>query len=349
MKIEDIRREIEELSSLIALWQEGSAPKLIEQDLALSKLSKLYEGVKFLSLNSEVPQSDEASSEPQAYVADDSIFSIDIDGVSLAEPTPIVRKLHKLEPVNEEKEEVKEEKEEPAPVPEIEPTSILEPETEAEPEVEEPSEVAPKDSNCESTLFDIAPLPKRSRRGRRSVLMSLYEDNLLNSNDSVESKSIAQSDENNSNSALQDFLGESKAEELPIEEPKVEITTIEEPKVEEVAVGSFETAVQTLGDTLASQVETVSDRLSVDVPLSLADERSMCRSIDSLGINDRYLLTRDLFGDDPHLCKQELDAINAFDNYEDAMIYIAENFDWSGESEGAKLLLAVLENKFSIS
>jgi hypothetical protein len=42
-----------------------------------------------------------------------------------------------------------------------------------------------------------------------------------------------------------------------------------------------------------------------------------------------------------------IDVLNEFDDLDDCMIYIVENFRWNPDSEGAKLLVSLIERKLS--
>ena len=46
---------------------------------------------------------------------------------------------------------------------------------------------------------------------------------------------------------------------------------------------------------------------------------------------------------------QELPApkLNGFDDFDECMIYIAENYAWNANSDGAKFLMELLERKFA--
>ena len=45
--------------------------------------------------------------------------------------------------------------------------------------------------------------------------------------------------------------------------------------------------------------------------------------------------------------KATIDALNSFTNLDDCMIYIVENFAWNPDSEGAKLIVSLIERKLS--
>lgn len=87
----------------------------------------------------------------------------------------------------------------------------------------------------------------------------------------------------------------------------------------------------------------------VDTPIStyVASNNTELYKISSqLGINDRFLLANDLFGGDISALSESLTKLDEFTNIDDVMIYIAENYKWDGDSEGAKLLYTLLQNRF---
>ena len=65
----------------------------------------------------------------------------------------------------------------------------------------------------------------------------------------------------------------------------------------------------------------------------------------SIGINDRFLLIRDLFGGKAEEYERVIDELDAFTELDDAMIYIQENFEWNPDCDGATLLVELLERK----
>ena len=52
------------------------------------------------------------------------------------------------------------------------------------------------------------------------------------------------------------------------------------------------------------------------------------------------------FGGNGSLYEITIRKLNEFDNFDDCMIYIAEHFAWNPNSDGAKLMLELLERKF---
>ncbi len=74
--------------------------------------------------------------------------------------------------------------------------------------------------------------------------------------------------------------------------------------------------------------------------------RELYKISSQLGINDRFLLANDLFGGDIAALSEALKSLDELNNIDDVMIYIAENYRWDGDSEGAKLLFTLLQNRF---
>ncbi len=95
--------------------------------------------------------------------------------------------------------------------------------------------------------------------------------------------------------------------------------------------------VQTLADTIVPPRDRASELLRSE---PVADLRR------AIGINDRFLLIRDLFGGDSAAYEAAIDALNGFDNLDDCMIYIAEHYAWNPNSDGAVLLMELLERKY---
>jgi len=102
-----------------------------------------------------------------------------------------------------------------------------------------------------------------------------------------------------------------------------------------------------LGETLNSDVKTVSDLIAVTTPPAAVGQEPVADLRQALCNNDRFLLARDLFGGDMDACGRTIDRLNEFDDLDECMIYIAENFDWNPNSDGAKLLVDLIERKLA--
>ncbi len=96
--------------------------------------------------------------------------------------------------------------------------------------------------------------------------------------------------------------------------------------------------VQTLADTIAPPRDMASEILHNE---PITDLRQ------AIGLNDKFLLIRDLFGGDGAAFERAIETLNGFDDLDDCMIFIAEHYAWNPNSDGAKLLMDLLERKFA--
>lgn len=65
----------------------------------------------------------------------------------------------------------------------------------------------------------------------------------------------------------------------------------------------------------------------------------------ALGVNDRFLMIRDLFGGDAAACEAAIAQLDSFTDLDDALVYIQETYAWSPDSEAAKLVVDLLTRK----
>ena len=106
-----------------------------------------------------------------------------------------------------------------------------------------------------------------------------------------------------------------------------------------------------LGEVIAPHVQTLADTLAAsasdDVAADLRRREPVTDLRRAVGINDKFLLIRDLFDGNGSLYEITIRRLNEFDNFDDCMIYIAEHFAWNPNSDGAKLMMELLERKFA--
>ncbi len=104
----------------------------------------------------------------------------------------------------------------------------------------------------------------------------------------------------------------------------------------------------TLGDAINRNAQTLADTLAK--PSALAEEITHTRIAslrEAIGINDKFLMIRDLFDGDGEAYDAAIDSLDGFDSLDDCMIHIVENYEWNPDSEGAKFLMQLLERKLS--
>ena len=283
----------------------------------------------------------------------------------------------------EESESNESEVAEPDPQPET--TEEIAPEI-AEPEkVEEQALESPKQPTTaepvmgQASLFgdDILFAPRPSRRTK---MMSLYDDEPRNevtapksAPESQPEVPVAQPQELSVEVLEEDEeFTEVDVATMPVEEPQPEESVMPEsaevvaesepehvpdepyvePQIEVTMAAPVSNLVPesepVLGEVLKSDVQTIADTIQ---PKDTAAEQIVKGSVDDItkavGINDRFLLIRDLFGGSSSEYEKTMAELNSFDNLEDCMIHIIENYDWNPNSDGAKLMMELIERKYS--
>ena len=386
MDLKTIQGELRQLSALVEGWAQTDGIPALERDLALEKLRSLYDKVRFgavepdavitdaedvavvaeaidlgdvLSLDpsagEDEPVSEAAEEEPAEEVAEEVIPEPAIPESEPAESEPVV------EPASVEPAPVAEPVEEPAP----EPVPISEPEPEPEPIAESKPE---KSSYVAPTLFGLEEETIRHRNKQR-VIMSLYDTAAETPARPEPAPKPAETPapvpaETPAPVPVEIPAPEPEAEEPaavpeePAEIPETREMSAapqsaaeedDEPGFEEITLEAAAPAGVVLGDVINHDVQTLADTLAA--PRDRASELRRSEPVTDLrkaiGINDKFLLIRDLFGGDGEAYERAIGTLNDCADFDDCMIYIAENYAWNPNSDGVKLLMELLERKFA--
>ncbi len=104
-----------------------------------------------------------------------------------------------------------------------------------------------------------------------------------------------------------------------------------------------------LGEVINQELTTLNDAMTTsdDIAAELMRNEPLEDLRSAIGINDRYLLIRDLFDGNSSLYEATITTLNSQDSLDDAMIHIIENFQWQNSSEGATLLMDLLKRKYA--
>ena len=384
MNIKLITQEIEKLNSIISAWNEGETVSTIECDLALNKLASLYELVRFGEQESpiepiapmvatpivettedveeEIEEEEEQEVEVEILFAEedeefgkveinDTIEESEISTIAPIDepkdkPTPIKEPVVTPEPEPEPESEpelaeepiVAEPTTEPEHIIEItpaeEPTYIAEPakEPEEEPQkpVEKPAEKPQRKPSMES-LFGMEEI-QRKPRSKHQRMMAIYSDPQQKPEKVVDISKIFDIDDD------EDFEI-SVSSNTPTTEEHIVSTTVNDISTNESTV---------LADTIAPATTTLAD--TIVAPAPLAEELTSARTTSlrkAIGLNDKFLMTRDLFDGDSEAFEEAIAALDECESLDDCMIYIVENYEWNPDSEGAKFIMQLLERKHS--
>ena len=196
-------------------------------------------------------------------------------------------------------------------------------------------------SGGELSLFgDEERVERKSRKARRNIIRSLYEE------------------ESPATIAEESHIAEPKAEMSAevVEQVEEVAQQVVEPQVEQpqVAVAEplesegvelpSEESPRVLGEVLGGDVQVLGDAMAARP--SISDSLPLTSICEAIGVADRYMLARELFDGDTKACEEALKALDAIDNFDDCMVHIVENYSWLPTSNGAKLVVDLLQRKF---
>ena len=193
----------------------------------------------------------------------------------------------------------------PEPAQEPEPEIVPEPEQETEPEVEPEPEPEPEP-------------PVIPRRVAPEVIKSLYGSE---SEPATPAPRAPSPEEGN----------------FPRIEPEP-VAPASEPAPKHT-LGDAIAPKKTLGETLRQGERDMASHVAAT---QAAGRPGLKRSI---GLNDRFLMIRDMFDGDADAFDRAITQLDAFTDLDEAVIWIHDNFDWSADSRGATLLVGLLERK----
>jgi hypothetical protein len=140
---------------------------------------------------------------------------------------------------------------------------------------------------------------------------------------------------------------EPETEPIPEPQPETEHETEElQPKPEPVSVPD-EKPRTTLGDAMTARHRTLGETLRKGEPdlsaHTAAAERSGLKR--SIGLNDRFLVIRDMFDGDAAAFDAAIDRLDGFTDLDEAVIWLRGNFDRSADNKGMQLLVTLIERK----
>lgn len=315
------------MTALAEGWQKSESLPAIERDLMLEELRGLYD--ELLDFKGDSGLAERVGATIMADTATEPIFDDVLDIDALLGLSDVERDEPKQEEVAVEPEV------EVEPEPEIEVVVAVEPEPEPEPMSEPEPMVAPKGNGG---LFDMEDIPVRTRSSRKMI--SLYTSPFA-----AETKPKAE---------------EPKVEPVAKQEPKAEPAIVPEPKVEAkpepapvptpapapAPVAQPTAEPVRLGDVLGGKTTTLAEKMADDsAPTATFNRITDLRK--AIGLNDKFLMIRDLFDGDAARYEDTITTLNEFDDLDECMIYIVENFVWNPDSEGAKLLVSLIERKLA--
>lgn len=236
------------------------------------------------------------------------------------------------QPVVEEVEQSIETEEQPAEIEEEEQPSETEAEeqtTETEEEEQPTVAEAEKPKSEQASLFDMEIVRRpRSSSGRR-VIMSLYGESATSS-------------------SREEKTREKAVEPAPDAIQPVEQPTDESPKAVSVAerIAAAQTeGPQVLGDVIGAGTTTLAEAVAASQPTVQTVQNDRVNTLRAaIGINDRFIMIRDLFGGDGAAFDRAMDELDAFEDFNECLVYMS-TYRWNPNSDGARMLMDLVTRK----
>ena len=314
MRVKNIEERVARLATLVNGWtKQGGVPR-IERDIALDELRSLYNALLDIDFEQgeepEAKESEEVEPEqPKESIAPAVVVAVEEPKEEVAAVADPVADFDDALDIDALLGITEEEKPQDVATPEpmVEPAPTPIVESEPEPKVARGG-----------GLFDIEDIPVRQKSGRKMI--SLY------------------------NAPTTTIAPEPKAEPAPAPTPVVPQQPVAPAPAPQPIPQSTEP--QRIADVLGSGRKVLGDMSQNEaMPTPPMSKISDLRK--AIGINDKFIMLRDLFAGNEAQYNTTIDALNSFTNLDDCMIYIVENFAWNPDSEGAKLIVSLIERKLS--
>lgn len=239
------------------------------------------------------------------------------------------------------------------PTEEVEEQPAVEEEQPATTDEEKPAEEE-KPKSEQASLFDMDIVRRpRSSSGRR-VIMSLYGESPAISRREKKAKSAEptptpeqkteQKPEQKTEQEPTAAQPESVVEQAPAPAPEVTETPIAVSVAERIAAAQADGS-QVLGDVIGAGTTTLAEAVAASQPTVQTVQNDRVNSLrNSIGINDRFIMIRDLFGGDGAAFDRAMEELDAFEDFNECLVYMSE-YRWNPNSDGARMLMDLITRK----
>lgn len=227
-------------------------------------------------------------------------------------------------------------------------------EEEKAPAVEETPEVEEeKPASKQASLFDMEVVRRPRSSSSRRVIMSLYGESTPapQSEKPEKVEKIEKID-----TPVEPANAEPAPAPAPIEEPApepiepqkeepIESATLAVSVAERLAAAQSESQPQILGEVIGAGTTTLAEAVAASQPMVQTVQNDRVNSLrNAIGINDRFILIRDLFGGDGAAFERAMDELDAFDDFNECLVYMS-TYRWNPNSDGARMLMDLITRK----
>ena len=86
---------------------------------------------------------------------------------------------------------------------------------------------------------------------------------------------------------------------------------------------------------------------TIACPKGVAESAPVASLREAIGVADKFMLIRELFGGDSDAYEKAIDALEVQPSFDDCIIYIAEHYTWSPNAQATKLVMELLQRKYN--
>jgi len=86
---------------------------------------------------------------------------------------------------------------------------------------------------------------------------------------------------------------------------------------------------------------------TIACPKGVAESAPVVSLRDAIGVADRFMLIRELFGGDATAYDSAIEALDGQVSFDDCIIFITEHYIWSPNSQATKLVMDLLQRKYN--
>ena len=223
--------------------------------------------------------------------------------------------------------------------------SAVEEEKPIEVEEEKPAEVEEeKPESKQTSLFDMEVVRRPRSSSSRRVIMSLYGGSVPESRSEEKVEKPAEPKPVEPTTAP---IEEPEKPEPQKEEQHVESATVAPVSVAEriAAAQADAQGQQVLGEVIGAGTTTLAEAVAASQPIVQTVQNDRVNSLrNALGINDRFILIRDLFGGDGEAFERAIDELDAFEDFNECLVYMSA-YRWNPNCDGARMLMDLVTRK----
>lgn len=317
MNIENIKSDIELLGKITGRWAE-EIPEM-ERDIVISLLQRLYTEIKYCDTAMPEITSAHSDTKPEETATETLVKEVEYQTIpeqtfiQAAQPVADNAELPQTEtPVSEEPRTSAEEQSDAS-------TDRQDKQEPAEHEEATAAEKEPETA-AEPIVQNAEPQteePVIKRPINRSVIRSLYGEPIKSA---------------------------PKPQHMPVSEKPVRPE-----QTPDSNTGQAAAQIKVLGEVI-NQGPTLGDALQSTAGRDMAEKIASADTTTlrgAIGLNDRFMMIRDLFGGDAAAFDAAVSALERFTSLEEALLYINDTYDWNPQSRAAEMLVELLVRKLS--